>query len=554
MRENRAPAGARRSAATPSGVLIGFQVHGAEVARRERRPDPNPFAAPGAAARGRRAGDRRARPDAARLRRRLPAGRARRRPAAWRCCTAAGAGWPRGIVERGAEEVGASAAAIGPGIGPCCYEVGDEVLAAFAELGEGSPTGRMLDLPEVARRLLAARRGRARSRPAGLCTSCDPELFFSHRRDGGRTGRQAGLGRGSSEPEPDPRHRPARSSAQPRAGARAAAGRGSRCWRRPSTSPLEEMGALAEAGVELVGENRLQDLEAKQRALAATRSTWDFIGNLQSRKVKRILPLVRLIHSVATDSVLEQLGRHASPEHRGAGRGQRRRRGGQGRGRARRARRVHRALPGARRRPDDDAAVHRRPGGLAALLRRASPSSPPSTGSSGSRWAPARTGGSRSRRARRSSGWAPRCTADEAVPGASLLHNPGKGIADYERETRSLWHFETHGTARSSTSASPRTPSTHEHDLYEPDTAPHGQVYEARLRPRRRPSAASSERRRGARRDRRHLRRRRAARGATRSCARSAATAAPTSRSTWSPRATSTTPRRSPTGSSAACR
>lgn len=75
----------------------------------------------------------------------------------------------------------------------------------------------------------------------------------------------------------------------------------------------EEMGALAEAGVELVGENRLQDLEAK-RELLGDRFTWDFIGALQSRKVKRILPLVRLIHSVASDSALEQLGRHADPD------------------------------------------------------------------------------------------------------------------------------------------------------------------------------------------------------------------------------------------------
>lgn len=73
--------------------------------------------------------------------------------------------------------------------------------------------------------------------------------------------------------------------------------------------PMEEMGTLAEAGVELVGENRLQDLEAKQERYANA-FTWDFIGNVQSRKVKRILPLVRLIHSVATDSVLEQLGKH----------------------------------------------------------------------------------------------------------------------------------------------------------------------------------------------------------------------------------------------------
>jgi uncharacterized pyridoxal phosphate-containing UPF0001 family protein len=77
--------------------------------------------------------------------------------------------------------------------------------------------------------------------------------------------------------------------------------------------PVGEMGALAEAGVELVGENRLQDLEAK-RERWSERFTWDFIGNLQSRKVKRILPLVRLIHSVASDSVLEQLGSHGTPE------------------------------------------------------------------------------------------------------------------------------------------------------------------------------------------------------------------------------------------------
>jgi PLP dependent protein len=76
--------------------------------------------------------------------------------------------------------------------------------------------------------------------------------------------------------------------------------------------PLDEMGALAEAGVGLVGENRLQDLEAKREPWA-DRFSWDFIGNIQSRKVKRILPLVRLLHSVCTDSVLSELGRHASP-------------------------------------------------------------------------------------------------------------------------------------------------------------------------------------------------------------------------------------------------
>jgi uncharacterized pyridoxal phosphate-containing UPF0001 family protein len=76
--------------------------------------------------------------------------------------------------------------------------------------------------------------------------------------------------------------------------------------------PLDEMGALAEAGVTLVGENRLQDLEAKRERWGDA-FAWDFIGNLQSRKVKQILPLVRLIHSVASDSVLAQLGRHGKP-------------------------------------------------------------------------------------------------------------------------------------------------------------------------------------------------------------------------------------------------
>jgi uncharacterized pyridoxal phosphate-containing UPF0001 family protein len=76
---------------------------------------------------------------------------------------------------------------------------------------------------------------------------------------------------------------------------------------------LEEMERLAEAGVELVGENRLQDLERKRDRFGEA-FTWDFIGNLQSRKVRRVLPLVRLIHSVATDSALEQLERHAAAD------------------------------------------------------------------------------------------------------------------------------------------------------------------------------------------------------------------------------------------------
>ncbi len=106
------------------------------------------------------------------------------------------AGWrglAGGILAAGAEAVGATSAAIGPGIGRCCYEVGDEVLESFSDLGEGVAEGRMLDLAEVARRQLAGA-GVERVESAGLCTSCEAELFFSHRRDAGRTGRQAGVG------------------------------------------------------------------------------------------------------------------------------------------------------------------------------------------------------------------------------------------------------------------------------------------------------------------------------------------------------------------------
>jgi PLP dependent protein len=75
----------------------------------------------------------------------------------------------------------------------------------------------------------------------------------------------------------------------------------------------DELPALAEGGIELVGENRAQELLAKHERHAGD-FTWDFIGALQSRKVKDIAPLVRLIHSVASESALRQLAGHPAPE------------------------------------------------------------------------------------------------------------------------------------------------------------------------------------------------------------------------------------------------
>ena len=108
-------------------------------------------------------------------------------------------GLAAGIVEEGVRalrDLGAAgplAAAIGPGAGGCCYEVGEEVHAVFAADGDDVRDGRLLDIKAIARRRLE-RAGVATVHDAGLCTLCgDPELFFSHRRDGGVTGRQGGI-------------------------------------------------------------------------------------------------------------------------------------------------------------------------------------------------------------------------------------------------------------------------------------------------------------------------------------------------------------------------
>jgi polyphenol oxidase len=182
----------------PELVLIGRQVHAADVARHDGPTQPRAYANP-APGLPEADGHATARADLVPLvfvADCLPVALAGPGGVAMIHC-----GWrglAAGIVERGAEEVRARAAAIGPGIGPCCYEVGDEVLNAFAPLGPGLAGGRMLDLRQTARRLLE-RAGVESIEASELCTSCRPELFFSHRRDGGRTGRQAGLVRITGE-------------------------------------------------------------------------------------------------------------------------------------------------------------------------------------------------------------------------------------------------------------------------------------------------------------------------------------------------------------------
>jgi len=177
----------------PERVVIARQVHAAEIERHDGPQQPSPFARPGAVDPPERDGHVTAEAGLAPLvfvADCLPVALAGPDGVAMLHC-----GWrplAGGIVKRGAEAVGATAAAIGPGIGPCCYEVGQEVLKHFLPLGEGVAEGRMLDLPEVARRLLE-RAGVSEVETAGLCTMCEAELFYSHRREGPTTGRQGGL-------------------------------------------------------------------------------------------------------------------------------------------------------------------------------------------------------------------------------------------------------------------------------------------------------------------------------------------------------------------------
>jgi polyphenol oxidase len=173
-------------------VLIGRQVHGTDVLVRDAPPEPNPYAT---AAGPPPEVDGQATPRSGLaplvfVADCLPvalwgSGGVAMVHCGWR-------GLAGGVVERGVGAVSATAAAIGPGIGRCCYEVSAEVVDAFSHLGDGVAEGRMLDLAEVARRSLE-RAGVEEIESAGLCTACDADLFFSHRRDHGRTGRQGGF-------------------------------------------------------------------------------------------------------------------------------------------------------------------------------------------------------------------------------------------------------------------------------------------------------------------------------------------------------------------------
>jgi hypothetical protein len=189
VRENRARLAGALSL-DPARVAMGWQVHGAGLREWDAPPDGAGFESPADLPRVDAHLTRL--PDVALLvlvADCLPLALASEEAVAMVHC-----GWrglAAGIVERAAAAFREPPdAAIGPGIGPCCYEVGEDVLREFED--DHAAHGRMLDLRAIVRRRLR-RAGVRRIQSVGLCTSCNAGKFFSHRRDGGVTGRQAGL-------------------------------------------------------------------------------------------------------------------------------------------------------------------------------------------------------------------------------------------------------------------------------------------------------------------------------------------------------------------------
>jgi YfiH family protein len=187
----------------PEAIATGFQVHGSDLQVHRSRPYVSPWSNRGAAA-AKVDAQLTDRPDVTPLV--LVADCVPLVLSAPDAVAAVHCGWrgvAAGIIDRavasicelGGIEAGVLAAALGPGIGPCCYEVGDEVGSAFRARGHSDALAEArLDLAAAIRAELE-RGGVDTSaiHACGLCTSCNAELFFSHRRDRGVSGRQAGL-------------------------------------------------------------------------------------------------------------------------------------------------------------------------------------------------------------------------------------------------------------------------------------------------------------------------------------------------------------------------
>jgi polyphenol oxidase len=184
---------AQQAGVAPERMAMGYQVHGTDLREWEEPPLDRAYAEPGGKELDRVDGHLTREPGVGLLV--LVAdcypvalsdgGQAAMLHCGWRPLAA-------GMIEKAlARFTSPPAAAVGPGIGGCCYQVGDEILEQFADI-DGAASGRMLDLRAVISAKLAAG-GVESVEHVDHCTSCEPELYFSHRRDNGVTGRQAGI-------------------------------------------------------------------------------------------------------------------------------------------------------------------------------------------------------------------------------------------------------------------------------------------------------------------------------------------------------------------------
>ena len=190
--ENRDRA-AQRAGVQPERMAMGYQVHGTDLREWTEPPLDRAYAEPGGKELDRVDGHLTREPGVGLLvlvADCYPVALSDGEQAAMLHC-----GWrplAAGMIEKALVRFGSPpAAAVGPGIGGCCYEVGDEVRERFANV-DGAASGRMLDLRTVIAAKLAAG-GVEQVEHVDRCTSCEPELYFSHRRDDGVTGRQAGI-------------------------------------------------------------------------------------------------------------------------------------------------------------------------------------------------------------------------------------------------------------------------------------------------------------------------------------------------------------------------
>jgi YfiH family protein len=190
--ENRRRAAARAGVA-PDRMAMGYQVHGTDIREWTEPPTDRAFPEPGGKQLDRVDGHMTREPGVGLLvlvADCYPVALSDGDQAAMLHC-----GWrplAAGMIEKAlARFSSVPAAAVGPGIGGCCYEVGEEVLEAFADVPDAAD-GRMLDLRKVIVAKLAAA-GVTDIQHDDHCTSCEPDLYFSHRRDNGVTGRQAGI-------------------------------------------------------------------------------------------------------------------------------------------------------------------------------------------------------------------------------------------------------------------------------------------------------------------------------------------------------------------------